>query len=759
MLKIIKDSTLVPTPIVDLKLDSEPRQGSTDPVTSEGVKRAIDGAVGDASAALQQQIDEIAEKAGSGYIPKGEATVATLNALSGQENGDLYTMTDSGTLTDGSLAVVAGDTVAWDATNSVWYKAMDYAPRQYGTNEVHNLTTTITAFRTGDYIAVDWTSGTAKMSKDDLLKETAENVKPEFDAIETAIGLTYNADEELENSVLHTGNSTQVFNTTLEKGKTYKLVFRSNGNVHDASPAAWESWFAVYFRKPDGVTQIQILYKLDKGETWIDFTMDFTAPEDGKIAIYSYVRWDSAIRFILDSTIPSSSKIDDIEELLNMQILSSDIVFDASTNIFDYDVHGVTNNKDIDVSTMSIVDNTGYLVSGKIPLTSSDAGIWKGFYSTSHLPFSNFKVILYSGDTPVHAYSYTNGGDNYGILIAPSEFTDYNVDGVVFSTSSVDYNWETITFQRDCAYLVKDDSKRAFLEKNGVNLKYFPREAGETDDAPRIKRAIKVIRYNALGGVLYIPDGDYVVNSSIYLGYWESVVMADGCNIRVGASFNNYVFEQKGNFEYMSRVQREAYGISDFMVYDNFGKIFDKMQTIRGGTINCNGLCYGAISMTGFRYFAVDKINILNPKTDGIKLHLDRQNSYEAMVTRLHIYCTQHDLAGNIGVNSTADDNHFTDIVVTDCTIGFKTTGGANRWTRCHHWNGPISESLDDSVSFDTGKCILTDCYSDTAEVGFKVSDAAVLIGCRAYWNTYFHLDSRTIYTNNPTIIGCVFDS
>ena len=191
MLKIIKDSNLVPTPIVDLKLDSEPRQGSTDPVTSDGVKSAIDGAVEDASEALQEQIDDIAEKAGSGYTPKGEADVATLNGLSGQENGDLYTMTDSGTLTDGSLAVVAGDTVAWDATNSVWYKAMDYAPAQYGTNEVHNLATTITAFRTGDVIPVDGPSGTAKMSKDALLKETAENalagnIAPAFDPTRTS---------------------------------------------------------------------------------------------------------------------------------------------------------------------------------------------------------------------------------------------------------------------------------------------------------------------------------------------------------------------------------------------------------------------------------------------------------------------------------------------------------------------------------------------------------------------------------------------
>ena len=175
MRKIIKNKNLVPVTIADLNLDDSPDLNSTDPVTSRGIASAITEAVGSASDALQEQIDDIAEKAGSGYTPKGEASVATLNELSGQENGWLYTMTDAGTLTDGSLAVVAGDTVAWDATNEAWYKAMDYAPRQYGTNEVHNLPTTITAFRTGDYIAVDGTNGTAKMSKDDLLRETAEN--------------------------------------------------------------------------------------------------------------------------------------------------------------------------------------------------------------------------------------------------------------------------------------------------------------------------------------------------------------------------------------------------------------------------------------------------------------------------------------------------------------------------------------------------------------------------------------------------------
>ena len=45
---------------------------------------------------------------------------------------------------------------------------------------IKDWATTITAFRTGDVIPVDGPDGTAKMSKDDLLRETAENVYPDL---------------------------------------------------------------------------------------------------------------------------------------------------------------------------------------------------------------------------------------------------------------------------------------------------------------------------------------------------------------------------------------------------------------------------------------------------------------------------------------------------------------------------------------------------------------------------------------------------
>ena len=268
-----------------LKFDTTPTEGSTNPVTSDGVKSVIDGAVGDASAALQEQIDEIAEKAGSGYIPKGEASVATLNALSGQENGELYTMTDSGTLTDGSLAVSAGDTVAWDEANSVWYKAMDYAPRQYGTNEVHNLATAITAFRTGDVIPVDGPSGTAKMSKDNLLKEDAqnalaENVAPAFNSA---------ADYNIGDPVVH-------------EGKNYTFI-----NNHSAG--AWNASDVIQTSVVDFVKNI--VYKLTSLNSFEIATgsdlLDFS-DENGNV--FSFYDSNGVFHALLVDDVPEGDLLD-----------------------------------------------------------------------------------------------------------------------------------------------------------------------------------------------------------------------------------------------------------------------------------------------------------------------------------------------------------------------------------------------------------------------------------------------------------------
>ena len=62
----------------------------------------------------------------TGFTPKGEATVAQINALTTQNNNDQYTITNSGTITAGSISVSAGDIIAWNASGEVWYKVSQF---------------------------------------------------------------------------------------------------------------------------------------------------------------------------------------------------------------------------------------------------------------------------------------------------------------------------------------------------------------------------------------------------------------------------------------------------------------------------------------------------------------------------------------------------------------------------------------------------------------------------------------------------------
>jgi hypothetical protein len=78
--------------------------------TTSGILDAMNDVVGDIASI------------GSPLQWKGPATVAQLNAgITGIQPGWTYTLTDAGTLTDGSIAVEAGDEVAW-TEDGEWFK-------------------------------------------------------------------------------------------------------------------------------------------------------------------------------------------------------------------------------------------------------------------------------------------------------------------------------------------------------------------------------------------------------------------------------------------------------------------------------------------------------------------------------------------------------------------------------------------------------------------------------------------------------------
>lgn len=100
IVKFYKDKTRVKeiVSIGYLPVDTKPQKNSKRLVTSGAVK----------------ELDDKIEQIGKPLQWKGPATVEELNAgIEGIQPGWTYTLTDAGTLTDGSVAVDVGDEVAW----------------------------------------------------------------------------------------------------------------------------------------------------------------------------------------------------------------------------------------------------------------------------------------------------------------------------------------------------------------------------------------------------------------------------------------------------------------------------------------------------------------------------------------------------------------------------------------------------------------------------------------------------------------------
>lgn len=214
-------------------IDDDPTPGSVNAVSSGGVAKALSVGEGGESIGnvvpsgtssenplvnkndVQDTIDDAMSAISTGYIPKGTASVSAINSLTEQQNGDMYVVSDSGTISDGNVTVNAGESVAWDASNSVWYKVNNYALRQFGTDNVKNLPTTITSFRNGDVIPVDGPSGPAKMAYTDVI-DAVNSVNLPDNSVHHKLSYTITSD-----------STTAITPQAFKGGKLYTVKIRS----------------------------------------------------------------------------------------------------------------------------------------------------------------------------------------------------------------------------------------------------------------------------------------------------------------------------------------------------------------------------------------------------------------------------------------------------------------------------------------------------------------------------------------------------
>ena len=319
-----------------------------------------------------------------------------------------------------------------------------------------------------------------------------------------------------------------------------------------------------------------------------------------------------------------------------------------------------------------------------------------------------------------------------------------------------------------------------------VSVADFPRLEGETDDSPRFMRAIAA----APNGVLRVPKGEYDIASSIRIANRCSLSMHPAAHLVARAKMDCVVFWDGG---------ADYHALS---LFNPDGSVYDNLNLfIRGGDIDGNGLA-SCLAITNAHHFTLADIALHNGLASGLCMTRETGGHlYELAANNVYCKCTMSGLAGNVGILCEVGDCHFTDCFVIDYTKGIRSTGGANRFTRCHVWGGTVPpvgmgfrewseryarrkrlegerkwteeeelahlalgvpEMLPGSTAFECfgGSDVFDGCYADTAEIGFDVRRGATIINCGFYNNPRMNLRKSTAIVHrggNSRVAFCDF--
>ena len=275
-----------------------------------------------------------------------------------------------------------------------------------------------------------------------------------------------------------------------------------------------------------------------------------------------------------------------------------------------------------------------------------------------------------------------------------------------------------------------------------VSVADFPRKPGETGDSARIARAVEKA---GKGGVVWFPRGEYAIDAMLVVSNQCSLWLHKSARLKAAK-------EMPFVLKYFGR-ELENNG--------HVGGNVDHNLFIKGGDIDGMGLA-GCANVMGLRHFTLADTTYRNGRKVGLQLgdsSLPRsiEGGYEIIANNLYFICNLPGLAGNVGFLTYIGDAHFTDMVVVDYTVGIRDMKWSNRYTRCHVWGGIVKkagtaepEYLPNSIAFDLrgADALLTDCYADTAMIGFNVCGDTRVFNCGYFNNWKFKMDNPTVFVH-----------
>ncbi|MED3026140.1 glycosyl hydrolase family 28-related protein [Bacillus wiedmannii] len=241
---------------------------------------------------------------------------------------------------------------------------------------------------------------------------------------------------------------------------------------------------------------------------------------------------------------------------------------------------------------------------------------------------------------------------------------------------------------------------------------------GVTDDTTAIENAFRDYPYK----IIYFPDGNYRVTRPIRISTDNSLELSKNARVFADAAID-YIF--------------------DFNTSRKINSIYDLSKDcfIIGGTLDSNGMAKDILRLNKFMHFTLYDVEFKNGVNRGLVVNDTGGMAAELIATNLHFIneMTPSDLANCTAIVNLGTDNHYSDIITINWSVGFYDKGNAVA-SKIHYW---ISrpEFIEHSIGFKLeSNTNITQSFADTARVSFKVLGGSPRISfSTVYYNDFVY--------------------
>ena len=270
-----------------------------------------------------------------------------------------------------------------------------------------------------------------------------------------------------------------------------------------------------------------------------------------------------------------------------------------------------------------------------------------------------------------------------------------------------------------------------------INLKCYGLHGNDNDDDSILLNEL----FNYFNNkTLYIPNGIYSINQTLYIGNNCNLIMDNKCELKAN-SFMDYLL---------------VYNKED-LSYEN--KTHDKY--IKGGILNGNNkINDSVITLRSYMHFTLQDMVIKNFSLYGLKTKFNNITAGNELICNNLYFWNETEQQNSLAIYNIARDGIFTNILIRDTHYGIECYDGL--YSKIHGWIG-FASLIPNSyfIKSNDKATIIDECYADTYQFPFissfltlNISNSLILFNTQLYTSELVKSNKPIIFKSEKDVYG-----